>query len=194
MKRLKKSFSRGLLLPLGRYLTHSEAFTDVATRSGLNKDIGTWRDSLPNVGELSRKVYPLPSDPRASPNMNGDSGAWITHPSQLRSPPTLGLVPNQDKDIKTWVKLEPPPHCFVSDKKIEAKILFELLSTFDETLVQPLHCCSFICRLFFLSQRNPQTEKQAKLHISLEPTLFADQLICSFNSLITVLFSELFNF
>ena len=75
MKRLKKSFSRGLLLPLGRYLTHSEAFTDVATRSGLNKDIGTWRDSLPNVGELSRKVYPLPSDPRASPNMNGDSGA-----------------------------------------------------------------------------------------------------------------------
>lgn len=54
--------------------THSEAFTDVTTRSDqfLNKDIGR-DDSLPNVGELSRKVYPLPSDLGASPNMNGDS-------------------------------------------------------------------------------------------------------------------------
>ena len=34
-----------------------------------NKDIGG-SDSLPNVGELSLKVYPLPSGPRGSTDMN----------------------------------------------------------------------------------------------------------------------------
>ena len=54
-------------------------------------------DSLPNVGELSRKVYPLPSDLGASPNMNGDSRVWITHLSQLRSPNTFCLANTKTK-------------------------------------------------------------------------------------------------
>ena len=56
-----------------------------------------------------------------------DRRAWITHPSQLRSPPTLGLVPNQDKDIKTWVKLEPPPHRFALDKKRDKNPVWTLV-------------------------------------------------------------------
>ena len=69
-----------------------------------NKDIGG-SDSLPNVGELSLKVYPLPSGPRGSTDMNyilssdlgpaqiwmGDSRTWITHLSKLRSPTHCAL-------------------------------------------------------------------------------------------------------
>lgn len=153
----------------------------------LYKDIETWGDSLPNVGELSRKVYPLPSDPRASPNMNGDSGAWITPRHNLDHPhigscaqPRQRLEPPSHQ-ILCWTKRERQKSCFNRLHFWRDSCPTVALLLFHFQIVVPLSKKFSLEEIKeTLSKRNPWAEKQTKLVFHLDANFSLIQSMCSF--------------